>query len=450
MRTLRLFFPIILLFLIVPIDSDAQKNTQEASAAVEALKRSAAQGDLSAQVSLGAMYIQGTGVPQDYAEATKWLRKAAERGDRQAQGLLGSLYFDGLGVPKDYIEAYMWLTLSARAPADRKDPFFLKTAEMSDSLVRKMKSQEIEESERRAREWSPLPIPIPMKPAEGAMFSVRVDVVNVFVTVRDKKGNLIKDLSQEDFEIKEDGRIQNIQYFARESDLPITIGLIVDTTPSVTTMLDELRNASRIFFNKILHPARDRAFLIQYSNTVDLLQYVTSSRDSLNRSLNLLRSRSVGNPPETVLGVAVYYACKEIMKTQEGRKALILLGDGGHIGSYLMKAIETAQVADTMIYGIFICDPIFQGAGGTRYNRSQDKQNLGLLSSETGGTYFEVTGEETLAEIYGAIEEELRSQYNLGYMPDLKALDGYRKIKVSVKKKGLVVYARRGYFPKNK
>ena len=104
---------------------------------------------------------------------------------------------------------------------------------------------------------------------ESPTFSVNVDVVNVFVTVRDKKGSLIKDLSREDFTIREDGRIQNIQYFAQESDLPLTIGLIVDTTPSEANMLDEERNASRLFFDKILRPGKDSAFLIQYSKWDD-------------------------------------------------------------------------------------------------------------------------------------------------------------------------------------
>ena len=281
---------------------------------------------------------------------------------------------------------------------------------------------------------------------EIATFSVNVDVVNVFVTVRDKKGRLIKDLSREDFTIREDGRIQNIQYFAQESDLPLTIGLIVDTTPSEANMLDEERNASRIFFDKILRPGKDSAFLIQYSNEIELIQDLTSSRDMLDRSLNMLQSHSQGIPPATVLADAIRLASEEIMNTQEGRKALILLGDGGHIGNCREKAITAAQMADTLVYGVFIYDRNFQGVGGKGYNRAPDKQNLAWLSYETGGAAFEVTNKSTLGVIYTAIEEELRGQYNLGYTPDAKARSGYRKIKVGVKKKGLVVYGRRGYF----
>lgn len=285
---------------------------------------------------------------------------------------------------------------------------------------------------------------------EKPTFSVSVDVVNVFVTVRDKKGNLIRDLSQEDFTVKEDGRVQNIQYFARESDLPLTIGLIVDTTPSEANMLGEERSASRVFFEKTLRPGKDQAFVIQYAHQIEVVQYLTSSRDQLIRSLDRLQSHPVGIPPDTILGEAIYLTSEELMNILEGRKALIVLGDGGHVGRQLDKAVRAAQMADTLIYGILIYDKSFQGTGGWGYDRSRDIQNLRLLSKETGGTYFEVTGKNTLERIYGMIEEELRSQYNLGYVPDDRARSGFRRIKVDVKKKGLVVHARRGYFAGSK
>jgi VWFA-related protein len=283
--------------------------------------------------------------------------------------------------------------------------------------------------------------------AESTTFSVNVDVVNVFVTVRDKKGQLIKDLAQEDFTVKEDGRTQNIQYFARESDLPITIGLMVDTTPSEVNMLDEERSASQAFLNRIMRPGKDRGFLIQYHNQIELLQWVTSSRDMLNRSLNRLEGHSMGIPPGTILADAIIVTSEEIMKKQEGRKALILLGDGGHVGDRLARAIQSAQMADTLIYGILIYDRNFRGAGGFGYDRTQDRINLHRLSGETGGAFFEVTKKLPLDKIYGTIEEELRSQYSLGYTPDAKARKGYRALKVEVRKKGLVVRGRHGYYP---
>jgi VWFA-related protein len=298
---------------------------------------------------------------------------------------------------------------------------------------------------------------------ERPTLTVNVDVVNVFVTVRDKKGRLIKDLSQEDFTIREDGRPQNIQYFAQESDLPLTVGLIVDTTPSEARMLEEEREASRIFLSKMLRPDKDSAFLVQYANEVELFQGLTSSREDLERGLDLLRPHSL-MPSQTVLADAICVVSNKIMKAQEGRKALILLGDGGHCGNRREEAITAAQRADTLIYGILIYDKNFGGMAGSGgewpsmsgpgfgrpglsgYDRTGDKENLKTISTQTGGAYFEVTNKTTLGLIYETIEEELRSQYNLGYVPDAKARNGYRKIEVGVRKKGLVVHGRRGYF----
>jgi VWFA-related protein len=335
-------------------------------------------------------------------------------------------------------------------------------------------------------------------------FSVDVEVVNVFVTVRDQKGNIVKDLAQEDFTLNEDGRTQTIRYFSRESDLPLTLGLIVDTTPSESNMLEAERTASRIFLNKMLRPGKDNAFLIQYSHEVELLQDLTSSRERLEAALNLLerhelrnaggrrggagRPRGAGQPGgpspyATVLADAVYLASDEIMKSQQGRKALIILGDGDHIGDREELAITAAQQADTLIYAIRIYDKNFGGSGGGWRNiaripriggpgggqpgggpgggppgpgpgsgrdRSYEKENLQKLSGKTGGAYFEATKKETLEQTYGKIEEELRSQYSLGYTPDANARSGYRSIKIAVRKEGMVVHGREGYYPNTK
>jgi VWFA-related protein len=340
--------------------------------------------------------------------------------------------------------------------------------------------------------------------------SVDVDVVNVFVTVRDKKRSIVRNLTREDFSLSEDGRPQAIQYFSQESDLPLTIGLIVDTTPSESNMLETEREASRVFLNKMLRPDKDSAFLIQYYSEVELLQDVTSSREKLESALRRLRShelsgggrsgngggrsggpggsrrpggsREPGGPGggaySTVLADAVYLASDEIMKTQKGRKALIILGDGDHIGDREEMAIEAAQQADTLIYTIRIYDREFGGNGGGWRNiiqmppmggpggggpggggpggqgpgggrsPSDGKENLQNLSRKAGGAYFEVSKKETLEQIYGRIEEELRSQYSLGYTPDPGARPGYRRIRVSLRKKDMTAFCREGYYPR--
>ena len=128
---------------------------QDYAQAAQWSRKAAEQGHAGAQVSLGSMYIQGTGVPQNYAEAEKWFRKAAEQGDRTAQSMLGSFHFEGLGVTKDYVESYMWLTLSVARWKDKQSPFLQKAADLRDSVAKKMNPQQIAEAQRRAKEWKP-------------------------------------------------------------------------------------------------------------------------------------------------------------------------------------------------------------------------------------------------------------------------------------------------------
>jgi VWFA-related protein len=239
------------------------------------------------------------------------------------------------------------------------------------------------------------PLPRPPRPT----FSTNVDVVNVFVTVRDKKGRIVRDLSKDEFIVAEDGRPQAIDFFFRESDLPLTIGLLVDTTPSESNMLDVERSASLAFFTRVLRPEVDKAFLIQYYSQVDLLQNVTSSRAKLEDALNQLEAHGSANrrrawgslppPPgaggggqggqggagqkpqggagpggyDNALSDAVYLASEDIMRRQEGRKALFILGDGDHLGDRGEEAIAAAERADTLIYSIRIFDERQDGSG---------------------------------------------------------------------------------------
>jgi VWFA-related protein len=346
--------------------------------------------------------------------------------------------------------------------------------------------------------------------AQLPKFSAETEVVEVFVTVRDKKGSIVKDLAKDEFTLSEDGQAQTISYFSRESDLPLTIGLLVDTTPSESNMLDVERRASLAFLNRMLRPEKDAAFLIQYYYETEVLQGLTSSREELEAAMGRLQSHGLGNqgggrgggppggrgqgPPggtsglETALADAVYLASEQFMKPQQGRKALLILGDGDHIGDRGKQAIAAAQQADTLIYTIRIYDKDFgannggwgtviripgigsigggpgggpggQGGGpggppnrgpGGGMNQASGKKNLQELSKKTGGAYFDVGKNETLDQIYGKIEEELRSQYSLGYTPDANALNGYRRIKIGVQRKGMVVRGREGYYPRPK
>jgi len=322
--------------------------------------------------------------------------------------------------------------------------------------------------------------------AQDTQFSTGVNVVNVLATVRDQKGKIIHDLTQDEFTIQEDGRPQAIRYFSQQSDLPLTLGLLLDTSGSQTRVLDRERNASFEFFEHILREDKDNAFLIHFDREVELLQDLTSSRTDLQAALRdadrpQLNRRSNGAPQGrgqgrggfgggTALYDAVFLAADEVLQKQSGRKAVVLLSDGVDNGSKtsISSAIESAQRADMLVYSIRFADegnrsPVSFGApglgrggrrgGGGRFPQPQPqrrepvdgKKILERISRETGGGYFEVSGKTPLDKIYDQIEEELRNQYNLGYTPD-QASSGYHKILVSVKRKNLTVCTRDGYY----
>src|SRR5262249_30791248 len=316
-------------------------------------------------------------------------------------------------------------------------------------------------------------------------YSVQVKVVNVPATVRDKHGKIIHDLTKDDFILEEDSRPQLIHYFSQESDLPLTLGLLVDTSLSQLRVLDQEKTASSSFLDDMLRPDKDQAFLIRFDFDVELLEDLTDSREKLRSAMDSLqppqldRQRGGGSPgggpgyPRrrggmggsysgggTLLYDAVYLASNELMKKQTGRKAVVILSDGVDHGSKesLKDAIEAAQRADTIVYSIFFKgDEPYMGFGGLgghhggrgRYPEEQvdGKKVLEQISKETGGRLFEVSGKETVGKIYSQIEDELRNQYNLGYTPDRTDPGaGYHKISLKTKQKDLVVQARAGYY----
>lgn len=321
-----------------------------------------------------------------------------------------------------------------------------------------------------------------------ATFSADVKVVSVLATVRNGKGDVVRDLTANDFSITEDGRPETIRYFSRETDLPLTLGLLVDTSGSQRRVLPEERTASRRFFEQVLREDKDQAFLIHFEREVELLEDLTSSRQKLESALDSLdrpdlqrRGSGGGGYPRgggsgrfgggTALYDAVFLAGDEVLRKQKGRKAVIVLSDGVDNASKtsLTGAIEAAQRSDTIVYSILFADeqgygggsggfpPIFgpgggrRGGGGRRMppreSRPDGKKILERISKETGGSLFEVSKKHPLEEIYSRIEEELRSQYNLGYTSDrTDSGTGYRKIQVIAKQKGLTVQARDGYY----
>ena len=323
---------------------------------------------------------------------------------------------------------------------------------------------------------------------KDSTFSTDVKVVNVLATVRNGKGEIVRDLAKDDFALEEDAHPETIRYFSRETDLPLTLGLLVDVSLSQRRVLGEERRASTAFLNQVLREDKDRAFLIQFERDVELIKDLTSSRKDLESGVNSLDAPELKRPGDdsgsrsaggrrggggrggggTSLYDAVYLASDEVLKKQPGRKAVIVLSDGVDRTSKtsLTGAIESAQRADTLVYSIFFADdqeqragsfgPVFGGGGmgrggrrgGSRMpqeSRPDGKKILERLSKETGGTFFEVSKKHPLEDIFKQIDEELRSQYSLGYTPEAGG-SGYRKIHVTVKPKGLLVQARDGYY----
>ena len=279
-----------------------------------------------------------------------------------------------------------------------------------------------------------------------ASFSSDVQVVNVLATVRDKQATFIRDLNKDDFAMVEDGRPQTIRYFSRESDLPLTIGLMVDTSMSQVHVLDAERGASFRFIDDVLRESKDKVFVMQFDMNVRTKQVLTSSRSELQESLRLvdtptrdeLRSQYGGG---TLLYDAISDASKEVMKNQQGRKALVILSVGGENGSYatLAEAVQEAQRTNTLIYTILFTD------GG--FGSDIGKRIMLRLAKETGGSYFEVSKKLSIDQVYAQIEEDLRSQYSIGYVSDRPAaISEFRKLQLTVKKPGLSVNSRDRYW----
>jgi VWFA-related protein len=284
---------------------------------------------------------------------------------------------------------------------------------------------------------------------DEAVFSTNVKVVNILASVRNKGGELVASLSKEDFAISEDGRPQTIRYFARETDLPLTVGLMVDTSGSQQRVLDAERGASFRFLDQVVRENKDKVFIVQFDSAVQIRQDLTSSVRKLEDVLAYVdteteRQLQIQHGGGTLLYDAVVRASKDVMQKQSGRKALIVLTDGVDNGSYftLQDAVDAAQRADTLVYSILYADPgaygMFGGGGGDRVLRR--------MSEQTGGGYFEVTKKLTVDRIFDTIEQELRSQYNIGYVSDKPAvLSEFRAIQLTAQK-GLTVQARRQYW----
>jgi VWFA-related protein len=340
------------------------------------------------------------------------------------------------------------------------------------------------------------------KPAATLKMQVREVVLPV--TVRDKHGALVTNLQKSDFTLTEEGRPQTIKSFGRESNLPFRIGLLVDTSRSMSGAMESERKAAGQFVDLMLPEpekpgAKDQGFLIHFDREVELLEDFTSSREKLHHEIEEMgpskQAQTESQGPETTgdergqrqrggrggtqLYDAIYLASDEVMGSKDGRKALVVFSDGVDRGSKdrLNDAIDAAEKANVAVYTIYFKgeqergDNLgfpggnrrgggwpgggggYPGGGGRRGGGSPNeagvdgKKIMQQIAARTGGHAFEAKKKEELEEIYKLISEELRGQYLLTYTPDKAENDGgFHKIVLKANKDDLAVVTREGYF----
>jgi VWFA-related protein len=301
------------------------------------------------------------------------------------------------------------------------------------------------------------------KPPEDVGFDepikVDVDVVNLYCAVRNKQNALIGNLEKTDFTLAEDGTAQTIKYFTRETDLPLTIGLLVDVSGSQRNLIEIERRAATSFFQSVLKK-KDVGFVISFGADSELLQDITGSPRALQEGLDRMKLNTgfaginsgpvptMNHPRGTVLYDAVYLAANDMLSKEVGRKAIVLITDGQDEGSQLsMKAaIEAAQKADSIIYGILYVDRQFYGGPFTIGGYSGESV-LKQMAEETGGRLFQVDRKNSLENIFDQIQQEMRTQYAIGYTPTNNRKDGsFRKIDLHTFSKELKVQVRKGYY----
>jgi len=290
---------------------------------------------------------------------------------------------------------------------------------------------------------------------------VNVNVVNLLFNVKDKHGALIPNLTKDDFQIAEDGKPQTIKYFTAESNLPLTLGIMIDTSGSQTNVLEMEKEVGGAFLKQVLTD-KDEAYVISFDISVDLLQDFTRDVRRLQSALNKTKINTdftsggipgmgggpvpVQNPKGTLLFDAVYLSAHDMLSKEVGRKAMILLTDGQDEGSRLKlnDAIEAAQKADAIVYVLLCADRGSYYGTGTMYNGEFDMKKL---TETTGGRVINVGNKfDKMREAFDQIAAELRSQYSVGYTPTNLKQDGtYRKLEIK-NKQNYKIQARAGYY----
>jgi VWFA-related protein len=326
-------------------------------------------------------------------------------------------------------------------------------------------SQTSQPAQNQQPAQSPPPADNGQKPADqqGPVTTLKtsVNVVSLFFNVKDKHGTLIPNLTKADFDVFEDGKQQTIKYFTAETNLPLTLGILIDSSGSQLRVLDMEKEVGGAFLRQILTD-KDLAYVIDFNVDAELIQDYTRDVHRLQAALNQVKINTgyttvlpgAGGGPVpnssmnrgTVLYDAVYLSAHDMLAKEVGRKAMILLTDGEDEGSRLKikDAIEAAQKADAMVYVLLCADRGFYGGFQMGYSGESEMRKL---TEATGGRVINVGNKfDKLREAFDQIAAELRSQYNIGYTPTNEKLDGgYRKLEVK-NKQNYKIQARAGYY----
>ncbi|MGB6979846.1 MAG: VWA domain-containing protein, partial [Candidatus Acidiferrales bacterium] len=289
-------------------------------------------------------------------------------------------------------------------------------------------------------------------PRSQSTIKTQATIVNIFATVRDGHHAVVNDLKKEDFKITEDGVDQPVSYFARESDLPITLGILMDTSYSMYKILGAEQDAASRFVHEIMRK-KDEALVMSFDTDVDLLADFTEDPRVLDQAIRRTQinvdASGIGGTAGTIpsqgggtnLYDAIYLACHDQFPAETGRKAIVILSDAEDTGSRisLKDAIEAAQRSDAVIHVLLIRD--FGATSGVGPGVARQ------MADDTGGRVIDIRGEKSLDKAFDEITEELRFQYVLGYYSSNDKHDGtFRKIHVDVNRPDMKVLARRGYY----
>jgi VWFA-related protein len=281
----------------------------------------------------------------------------------------------------------------------------------------------------------------PANSAGDVGFRSTVNEVPVVFTVTDKHNHYVRDLSQKDFRVMDDGRpIVDIRSFRRETDLPLRVGLLIDSSASVRGRFKFEQEAAIEFMNQTIRPKHDQAFVLGFDSSLEVTQEFTGNSELLSKGIRSLRP---GN--STRLYDAIFYACRERLNAPETasvRRAIVLITDGEDNSSRSTReeAIEMALRANVIVYTISTNFPGYAESG--KYDKI-----LQRIADATGGRWFEPFQVTDVANAFSQIQADLRSQYALAYRPaDFKHDGRYRTIEIMAEHKGLKVHSRHGYY----